>query len=78
MNDDITEYFISIIRDTHTLDMAETEFRRHLSDDEDLRKAYRNWCHENGTTEKRGFSDFCEEYLDGQNDVWNSLTDYDE
>lgn len=78
MQDDITEYFISIIRQTPSIDMAEAEFKRSLADDSDLRKAYRAWCREVGSSEKHGFLDFCEEYVDGQNEVWDSLTDYDE
>lgn len=77
MHEDITDYFISIIRQMPTVDMAEAEFKRALADDEELRKDYRQWCREQGTSEKHGFLDFCEEYIDGQNDVWNTLTDYD-
>jgi len=78
MTEKITEFFISIIHQTPTIDMAESEFKRLIADDDGLRKLYREWCHEAGTTEKRGFLDFCEEYVDGQNAVWDSLTDYDE
>lgn len=78
MTQDITEFFISIIKQTPTLDMAESEFKRAIADDDELRQNYRQWCHENGSSEKRGFLDFCEEYVDGQNEVWDSLTDYDE
>jgi len=78
MQNDITEYFISVIRQTQSIDMAEAEFKRSLADDDELRKAYREWCHEVGSTEKNGFLDFCEEYISGQNEVWDSLTDYDE
>lgn len=78
MQDDITEYFISVIRQTPSIDMAEAEFKRLIADDEELRKAYREWCREVGSSEKNGFLDFCEEYVDGQNEVWDTLTDYDE
>lgn len=78
MTEDITDFFISIIDQTPTLDMAEAEFKKALADDDELRHNYREWCHEVGSTEKRGFLDFCEEYVEGQNEVWDSLTDYDE
>lgn len=78
MTEHITDFFISIIDQTPTLDMAEAEFKRSLADDAELRSLYREWCHEVGSTEKRGFLDFCEEYVEGQNEVWDSLTDYDE
>lgn len=78
MPENLTDYFISIIQQTPSIDMAEAEFKRSLADDETLRRNYREWCHEQGTTEKHGFMDFCEEYVDGQNEVWDNLTDYDE
>lgn len=76
--EDITEYFISIINQTHSIDIAEAEFKRAIADDDNLHRLYRQWCHEVGSSEKRGFMDFCEEYMDGRNEVWNSLNDYDE
>ena len=36
------------------------------------------WCHEVGSSERRGFLDFCEEYLDNQESIWDTLdNDYD-
>lgn len=78
MKQDITDFFVNIIQQTPSIDMAEAEFKHNIADDDELRKQYRDWCHEQGTTEKRGFLDFCEEYVDGQNEVWDSLTDYDD
>ena len=78
MIEDITEYFINIINQTQSIDMAEAEFKRNMAEDDDLRNAYRDWCHEVGSTEKKGFLDFCDEYVDSRNEVWDSLTDYDE
>ena len=78
MIEDITEYFINIINQTQSIDMAEAEFKRNMAEDDDLRNAYRDWCHEVGSTEKKGFLDFCDEYVDSCNEVWDSLTDYDE
>ncbi len=76
--EDITAYFISIISQNQSVDIAEAEFKRAIGEDEDLRNLYRQWCHEVGSSEKDGFMDFCEEYLADKNDVWNALEDYDE
>ena len=76
--EDITDYFVSIIEENHSLDIAEAEFKRVIEDDEDLREQYRQWCQQVGSTEKNGFMDFCEEYMADRNDVWNALNDYDE
>ena len=78
MPEDLTEYFISIIQQYPSTDMADAEFKRAIADDDVLHRNYRDWCREQGTTEKRGFLDFCEEYIDTQNEVWDSLTDYDD
>ena len=37
-----------------------------------------DWCHEVGNTERRGFLDFCEEYLSDRDLAWDSLSDFDE
>jgi hypothetical protein len=76
--EDITTYFVSIIRHSGSIDIAEAEFKRAIADDIDLKHQYREWCLETGASEKHGFLDFCDEYIDSQNSVWNSLRDYDE
>ena len=78
MEKHITDLFVSIIREADSLDMAEAEFRRALVDDEQLRREYRAYCKEIGTSEKNGFMDFCEEYMSDQDDVWQNLSNYDD
>lgn len=75
--DDITDFFIDLLHDNKTIDVADSEFKRVIADDDDLRRRYREWCRENGSTERNGFTDFCKEYLAGQEEVWESLTDFD-
>lgn len=75
--EDITDLFLSIIKQSDSYEMAEAEFRRTLVDEPDLRRQYREYCRENGTSEKRGFLDYCEEYMEGANEMWDSLNDYD-
>ena len=76
--EDLTDYFISVIKQSGSIDIAESEFKRAISDDDDLRAKYREWCHQVGSSEKRGFLDFCDEYLASQDPVWDTLSDYDE
>lgn len=77
-NDDITDLFLEIIDQAGSIDMAESEFKKMIGEDEDLRKRYREWCHEVGSSERNGFLDFCEEYLDRQDSIWDSLdNDFD-
>lgn len=75
--EDLENYFISIIKQSQSADMAEAEFKRALVDDEDLRRQYKKYCREIGTSEKNGFMDFCDEYLGGQAEMWDSLNDFD-
>lgn len=74
---DITELFQSIIDQTGALDIAISEFKRMLSDDADLKIQYKEWCEDNGYTEKNGFSEYAEEYVRSREEKWDSLTDYD-
>ena len=76
--EDITGVFIEILNSNKTLDVADAEFKRVIADDDELRRQYREWCRENGSTERYGFTDFCKEYLESQESVWDSLNNYDE
>ena len=59
--EDITELFNSIIEEAPSLDIAESEFKQSLIDNPELRKAYREYCREQGSSEKRGFLDYAEQ-----------------
>lgn len=73
---DITAYFVSLIESHGSIDVAEAEFKRLLSEDNDLRSEYRQWCDENGTTERHGFNDFVQEYLEGREAKWSIFDEY--
>lgn len=75
---DITEVFDSYISHYDSVDIAESEFKKNLHEDPELRAAYRRWCDEVGSSEKSGFFDYCDEYMDSQRDIWNTLSDYDD
>lgn len=61
-----------------SVDIAEAEFKRTIAEDNQLHTLYREWCHDNGSSERNGFLDFCEEYLESQDSKWDSLSDYDD
>lgn len=75
---DIEDYFEQILNEHRSIDIADYEFKRVLAEDPELQKLYKEWCHEYGHTERNGFREFCEEYRDNEDTVWDSLTDYDE
>lgn len=76
--EDIIEIFNNFLSQYGSVDIAESEFKKQIHENPDLRQLYRDWCHEVGSSEKNGFFDYCDEYLDSQNDVWNSLNDYND
>lgn len=75
---DITILFNEILAQHRSVDIAESEFKRLIGEDPDLRMAYRDWCESVGSSEKNGFRDYCDEYIDSQESIWDTLNDYDE
>lgn len=75
--EDILDVFKFYIDQYKSVDIAESEFKKAIHEDSALRANYREWCREVGSTEKYGFTDFCKEYIDEQNTVWDSLSDFD-
>lgn len=75
---DITELFQDIIRQNRSLDIAEAEFKKLIHEDAELREQYREWCDAVGSSEKMGFLDYCDEYIESQDSIYDTLNDYDE
>lgn len=75
--EEIQELFARLIGQHGSLDIAESEFRRMLVDEPALKRQYREYCRLVGSSERNGFKDFCEEYMQGQDEVWDSLSDPD-
>ena len=73
----LSEFIIDLLTENRSIDIAESEFRRMMAGDEELRSDYKEWCEEHGYTEKHGFKEFCEEYLESQDSIWETLNDYD-
>lgn len=71
----ITDRFNDLLREYGSVDIAEAEFKKMIHEDHDLRASYREWCHEVGSSEKRGFFDYCEEYFESQDSIWENLKD---
>lgn len=76
--EDITSFFSKLIEQSKSFDIAEAEFKRLLCEDDELRQAYSEWCFSMGTSERYGFREYCEEYLESQDNIWDQLRDYDE
>lgn len=75
---DLEDYFIQILSEHRSIDIADSEFKMAIAEDTELHGLYKEWCREYGHTERNGFREFCEEYRDNEDTVWDSLTDYDD
>ena len=53
--DNLTELFINILHQADSVDVAESEFKKLIGEDDELHKQYRDWCHEVGNSDRRGF-----------------------
>ena len=78
MYEDITELFQQILTQYGSVDIAEAEFKKMMHEDPELHSSYRDWCHEVGSSEKRGFLDYCEEYIDSQESIWDNLREFED
>ncbi len=74
----MTDIFDRVIKQAGSFDIAESDFKRLVNEDPEIKAMYREWCAETGHSEKYGFSEYCEEYRNSQDSVWESLNDYDE
>lgn len=81
MPQDYTELlaiFDNLFQQNRSLDVADSEFRKILCDDPDLRKQYKNWCREMGYTDRKGFIEYGYEYFDNEESRWDVLENIDE
>lgn len=79
MDRNITDFFDELLREYGSIDIADAELKKQIHEDPELRQLYRDWCHEVGSSEKNGFLDYCEEFLESQDSIWENLKDeYDD
>ena len=57
----ITEIFVEYLDNYGSVDIAESEFKKNIHENPELKAAYRQWCSDEGSSEKNGFFDFAEE-----------------
>ena len=75
----ITDFFQALLKEYGSIDIAESELKRQLHEDTELKAAYKEYCQEVGSSEKNGFLDYCEEFLESQDSIWENLKDeYDD
>ena len=76
---DITEYFDMLLNEYKSVDIAEAEFKKRIHEEPELKAKYREWCHDVGSSERNGFMDYCEEFIESQDNIYDNLRDeYDD
>ena len=60
----ITDFFQALLKEYGSIDIAESELKRQLHEDAELKAAYKEYCQEVCSSEKNGFLDYCEEFLE--------------
>ncbi len=61
-----------------SVDIAESEFLRRINEDNNLKSIFKEWCDEMGYKPRKAFIDFCNEYLAGNESIFDTLSDYNE
>ena len=49
-----------------------------MNEDEKIMTAFKEWCNEMGYKERKAFVEYCQEYIDENEKVFDSLSDYNE
>lgn len=72
---DVLDVFEHVLETNRSIDVAESEFKRQIYEDDALHRRYREWCRMEGVTEKTGFIDYCQERYDQEESLWEALSD---
>lgn len=75
---DIPNLIQDLLSQFGTIDIAESEFKRQINEDENLKEEFKSWCDEMGYKERFAFVDYCHEYLDDQESAYDLLSDFNE
>lgn len=75
---DIPSLIIELLHQFGSIDIAESEFSRQIHEDEKMMIAFREWCNEMGYKERKAFVEYCQEYINENEEIFDSLSDYNE
>ena len=73
MDGDIEELFESLIKKYREQDAAFDELKLMMDEDEELKKSYEEWCAAMGCSENICFGVFYQEYIEGDDSIWDSI-----
>ncbi len=69
----ITEFFESLIKQYREFEPSLEAFKRTLEEDITLQDEYTEWCDAMGYSEKKGFEEFYNDYIEHSNSIWDSI-----
>ena len=75
---DIAKLLHSLLEQHRSSDIVESEFKRLLHDDLELKEIYNKWCDENGYSYRNGYKEYIQEIFDSQDSIWESLTSFED
>lgn len=78
MIDNIPTIIQELLSQFGSADIAESEFKRQINEDSEMKSAFREWCDEMGYKERTAFADYCNEYFEGHESIFDTLSDYNE
>lgn len=74
----ISELLQSLLTQHRSADIIESEFKKLLYEDEDVKNKYKEWCETLGYSEKTGYMEYIEEILETQESIWDTINEYDD
>ena len=70
---DIEELLLDLIQKNDDIEIAEAQFDEMLHEDEELNLNFGEWCMSKGYNEKRALKMFYKEYLQREDNIWDSI-----
>ena len=74
----IPDIITNLLTQFGSIDIAESEFKRLLYEDKEMKSAFKEWCEETGYKERTAFSEYANEYLEGHKSIFDTLSDYND
>lgn len=76
--DDISILIQDLLSQFGSIDIAESEFKRRINEDSTLKSEYKEWCESMDYRERDAFIQYCHEYLESNESIFDTLSDYNE
>lgn len=78
MIEDIPSLIARLLSQLGSVDIAESEFKRMINDDAQMKSEFKAWCEEMGYKENSAFIDYYDEYIVDNDLAFDTLSDYNE